>query len=182
MALATDFLAYGTLLLDLSFVLAILAFGYNRVSGNCLDQINSYEKLKNILSSKYRELSLLIAFVATSGSLYLSNFLGWAPCRLCWFQRIFMYPLVIIILVAIVFDDKNIKDYVMPLSITGLAIALYHYAIQRVSQFQSAGCSITSVSCNTEYTFHFGYITIPMMAATAFLAIIILMWRFSNDK
>jgi hypothetical protein len=52
--------------------------------------------------------------------------------------------------------------------------------IQRFDQFSSAGCSITAVSCSTEYTFHYGYITIPVMAFTAFMVIILVLWRFDE--
>ncbi|MHB8893193.1 MAG: disulfide bond formation protein B, partial [Candidatus Limnocylindrales bacterium] len=66
------------------------------------------------------------ALVATSGSLFLSEVLGYPPCVLCWYQRIAMYPLVAIIAVAILRRDARLHLYVLPLSLVGLAIALYH--------------------------------------------------------
>jgi hypothetical protein len=64
----------------------------------------------------------------------------------------------------------------------GVPLSFYHSILQRYEQFQSAGCSITSVSCETQYTFYFDYITIPVMAFTAFLGVAILLWRFSDRE
>lgn len=181
MTLAVDFLATGTLILDVVLLGSLFVHLYNRFSEQGLYRYGFYEKLTSKISAYYREIAVFVALTATTGSLYLSNVLGWEPCRLCWFQRIFMYPLVVILAVAIFFDKEQVRDYVIPLSLIGLPISVYHYAIQRVEQFQAAGCSVTAVSCSTEYTFHFGYITIPMMAATAFAVILVLVWRFNSD-
>jgi disulfide bond formation protein DsbB len=62
----------------------------------------------------------------------------------------------------------------------GGGIAGYHYIIQRMEQFSSAGCSITSVSCETEYTYYLGIVTIPLMAFTAFLGILLLNWKYGD--
>lgn len=141
-----------------------------------------FEKTKEVLSSYFTELALLFALVSTSGSLYMSNILGWAPCKMCWYQRILMYPLVVVLGVGLLFSDENSRDYAIPLALIGFPIALYHSLMQRFDQFSSAGCSVTSVSCSTEYTFWFGYITVPVMAATAFAVIIVLMWRFGGSN
>lgn len=178
MSLVVSALSYGVLGLDLLLVGSLLAFIYNYFSEEGLQRFELYNRLTAFIGDYARELAFLIALIATSGSLYMSNVLGWTPCRLCWFQRIFMYPLVVIIGVSILFDSRDIKDYVIPLALIGLPIALYHYITQRVEQFHAAGCSIAQVSCSTEYTFYFNYITIPMMAATAFLAILVILWRF----
>lgn len=184
-------LAVATLLLNLALIEALMYIlakktGLSQILDNLWHErmgieFSPYEKKKEFLSGYFKEISFVIALTATSGSLYMSNVLGWEPCQMCWFQRIFMYPLVIVLGVGLLFGDENTRDYAIPLALLGLPIALYHSIVQRFSQFQSAGCSVTAVSCSTEYTFWFGYITIPVMAATAFAVIILLMWRFGRD-
>lgn len=178
MSLITQILATGTLIINLLIVLGLIIYGLKRITGFEFPQ--TALKVQSGLKSYSLELSFSLATIATVGSLYFSNILGYEPCRMCWFQRIFMYPLVLILGIGILFEDDNVTDYALPLTMIGLPIALYHSLIQRYSQFQSSGCSVLSVSCSTEYTFHFGYITIPVMAFTAFLGVLILLWRFKD--
>ena len=123
------------------------------------------------LISKYSlHLALVFALVATLGSLFYSEIAHYEPCRLCWYQRIFMYPLVILLLVAVLKKDFKISLYLLPMSIIGGIIAVYQYIIQ-VASIPSV-CSINSVeSCTTKFFFDFGYITIPWMAFSAFFLI-----------
>lgn len=172
-------LATLTLTLDLTLILTLLYYTLGR-----FDVRISFieETLRPRIAEYFTEISLVIATMATTGSLYMSQVLGYEPCSMCWYQRIFMYPLVIILGIGLLFQDENARDYVLGLSMIGFPIAFYHSLVQRFDQFQSAGCSIASVSCSTEYTFWFGFITIPVMAATAFAAIIVLMWRFGRNE
>lgn len=169
------FLAFGTLLTEISIVLYLLASGIDSVAETPLT--GKLEALNSFLDRYYREAGFLFTLIATSGSLYLSNVLGWEPCRLCWFQRIFMYPMVLVFGISLLLDRKRVADYTLPISLTGLTLAVYHYLIQFVPQLQSKGCSITQVSCEAKYTFYFGHITIPVMAASAFAVIAILSYR-----
>ncbi|MFB6199391.1 MAG: disulfide bond formation protein B [Candidatus Nanohaloarchaea archaeon] len=173
-------LATLTLLIDLTIL--SLPIIYLMKKKTSLLERKTVSKIQTVLKTRARELSLLTALTATTGSLYLSNVLGWTPCRLCWFQRIFMYPLVVLLTVSLLLDRKDVQDFVIPMTLVGLPISIYHYLVQRVEQFHSAGCSILQVSCQTEYTFHYGYITIPLMAATAFLAILLLMSYYSFSQ
>jgi disulfide bond formation protein DsbB len=173
------FLAYGTLGIQLAILVGAVFYLAERFLGF---QPDYYLKVKDILSHYYRELALGLATAATVGSLMFSNILGYEPCQLCWFQRILMYPLILIIGVGLLFNDKNMRDYALPLTMIGVPLSFYHSILQRYEQFQSAGCSITSVSCETQYTFYFDYITIPVMAFTAFLGVAILLWRFSDRE
>lgn len=132
-----------------------------------------YLKFEQFTSNYWKHLGFSLALLATSGSLFMSNVLGWAPCRLCWFQRIFMYPMVVLFGVSLLLKT-DVKEYVAMLSMIGGGISMYHYMIQRLEQFSSAGCTITSVSCETEYTFYLGIVTVPLMAFTAFLGIFLL--------
>ena len=129
------------------------------------------------LGKKIRKQGLLIAFIiaviATSGSLFYSEVAGWDPCKLCWYQRIFMYPLTLLLGIALVKKDTGVRKYVLGMGLVGIPIAIYHYAIQRLSY--AASCSADGLSCSSKYTFQYGYITIPMMALTAFVMIVVLM-------
>lgn len=177
MELGVAVLGYGTFVIQLLLFAALGVF----VAGKLGYHSSRIERLKKLVSDYYKELAFLQALVATSGSLYLSNFLGWEPCRMCWFQRILIYPIVAITAVGILFEKEDVSDYVIPLALIGIPISGYHYLVQRYDQFHSAGCSVLSVSCETKYTFVLGYISIPMMALTALVAILVLMWRFSSE-
>ncbi|MBW5444867.1 disulfide bond formation protein B [Cohnella sp. CFH 77786] len=123
-----------------------------------------------------REYGILFAFIvsltATGGSLFLSEVMGYIPCQLCWFQRIFMYPLVLLLGRAAIRDDRGIAGYALPLSVIGAVIASYHYAEQKIPGLADIAPCTAGVPCNTDYLDWFGIITIPLMALTAFLLII----------
>lgn len=125
---------------------------------------------KNILY-----LALIQALLATLGSLYYSEIRHFTPCVLCWYQRILMYPLVIIIAVGILRRDRGLYQYVLPMSVLGMLIAGYHILLQKGFLPESiAPCEI-GASCLTKYTGYFGFITIPVMSFTAFTVITLCM-------
>lgn len=117
--------------------------------------------------------AFIVALVSMSGSLFFSEVLGYAPCKLCWFQRIFMYPLVLILGIALFKRERKIFRYVIPMSVIGGLIAAYHYISQVLEYTGTCGAN-SEVPCAIKYTFELGYITIPMMALTAFVLICIL--------
>lgn len=117
----------------------------------------------------------LVSVIATLGSLYFSEIKGFIPCELCWFQRIFMYPLAIILGIAAFYNDKKLKLYVLPLSVIGGFISLYHYLVQKVPGFASVKPCVQGVPCNTQYINWFGFVTIPFLALIAFTIISVLM-------
>ncbi|UOQ92775.1 disulfide oxidoreductase [Halobacillus shinanisalinarum] len=127
--------------------------------------------------SKRSETLLFVAWaqalVATLGSLFFSEILGYTPCELCWYQRILMYPLIIIYGTALVKRKVDIAFSGLILSGLGMAVSIYHYLIQKVPAFQSAGGSCGVVPCNAEYINYFGFITIPFLAGTAFIIIFV---------
>lgn len=111
------------------------------------------------------------ATIATLGSLYFSEVLHFIPCTLCWYQRIFMYPLAIILGIAFYRNDSGIYRYVLPLSIIGMIISGYHIALQKLPYLQEFEMCKTGVPCSKDYLNLLGFITIPMMAFTAFMII-----------
>ena len=112
------------------------------------------------------------AVVAMSGSLFFSEYMLFPPCALCWYQRIAMYPLVFVLGVAVLRrDDRNVRAYALPLSIIGLLIALYHCAMT-YNFIPEAACSATeAVSCTIRWINWYGWVTIPLLSATAFTVI-----------
>ncbi len=119
-------------------------------------------------------LALAPALTAMLGSLYYSEIAGFVPCTLCWYQRILMYPLTLIILVGIFKQDEYLPEYVLPFSIIGMGVSTYHYLIQLGVLQHPAACAV-GVPCNLRYVNYFGFITIPFMALTAFMMITIIM-------
>ncbi len=118
-------------------------------------------------------LAFAIAAVATAGSLYYSEVEGFAPCVLCWYQRIVMYPLALILGIATFRGDHRVKVYAVPLAVIGAAIALYHYQLELFPEQGSGVCDI-AVPCTARWFEVFGFVSLAFMALTGFLAIIAL--------
>jgi len=119
------------------------------------------------------------ALAALLGSLYFSEIAGFVPCTLCWYQRILMYPITILLIVGIFNDDWLLPKYVLPLSVSGIFVSAYHYLVQN-NVFGSGFCS-AGVSCAIRYVNVFGFITIPFMALTAFILITIFIWMANRS-
>jgi disulfide bond formation protein DsbB len=119
-------------------------------------------------------MSWIVAVVAMLGSLYFSEILHYLPCKLCWYQRILMYPLVIILGIAAVRKDNKQYIYVLPLSVWGFGISLYHYLMQKTSLFKEAATACGPVPCDVDYINWLGFITIPFLALIAFVLITVL--------
>lgn len=117
----------------------------------------------------------ITALIATGGSLYMSEVLGFIPCKLCWIQRIFMYPLVAFLGVALLRRENGVYQYVLPLSVPGGLTSLYHYLKQKLPALQAVTSSCGRDPCTTDYLDWFGVITIPFLALIAFTLITIFM-------
>ena len=121
-----------------------------------------------------------VALVAMLGSLYFSNVKGFPPCVLCWYQRICIYPLVLILLVGILRKDTKIASYVLPLSIIGLCISIYHNLLYYNIIPESISPCMTGVSCTTKFIEYFGFVTIPLLSFTALLLITVSMFAYQH--
>lgn len=115
-------------------------------------------------------LAWILALVATLGSLYFSEVADFIPCRLCWFQRIAMYPLAVILFLAMIARDRRGAYYAVALPVVGAVISLWHLYIEANPEHESPACRI-GAPCSTKWIDEFGYVTIPMLALTAFAAI-----------
>lgn len=115
----------------------------------------------------------LIALAGTVGSLFFSEVMGYPPCALCWYQRIALYPLVLVIGVGIVLRDRRSAVYALPLSAVGLAIAAYHNLLYYGFIAEELVPCTEGVPCNAVQLELLGFITIPLMSLAAFLIIAI---------
>lgn len=169
-----QFLALGTLVFNIIIVAFILSFFLLK---------RFYKKFRDLLKGREVLISFVISLIATFGSLFLSEIAKYTPCEFCWFQRIFMYPLTIILGVAYFKKTKDVEKYVLPLTFVGGIISLYHNYLQRAAN-PFAPCSAVgfSVSCTEKFFTYYGYITIPFMALTAFVTIFILMFLKNKTR
>ncbi|MFB4159963.1 disulfide oxidoreductase [Geomicrobium sp. JSM 1781026] len=124
----------------------------------------------------------LVAIVATMGSLYYSEGLGYIPCDMCWYQRIAMYPLALILGIAAFRSDAHIRLYALPISILGAIIAAFHYAEQKIPGFGGVAPCQSGVPCSAEYMNLLGFITIPFQALVAFTIISVLLFLAKPKK
>ena len=141
--------------------------------------------------SFYLTVAFFIALTSMMGSLYFSEIQKYLPCVLCWYQRICMFPLVVILGVALWRNQKGAEYTALPFSIVGLGIAAYHSYIYWLANFSSqAGsyvspCSLTGESCTTRYIELFGFVSIPLLSFFAFAGItgcLLISWFLSRQK
>lgn len=115
-------------------------------------------------------LAAFVAVVATLGSFYLSEVAHFVPCKLCWYQRIGMYPLAVILVIAAVRKDWRVWPYTVALAALALPISIYHVLLEHYPALESGACDLNN-PCSIVWVRHFGVVTIPYMAASAFAAI-----------
>ena len=118
-------------------------------------------------------LASLVAVGATLGSLYFSETREFLPCEWCWYQRIAMYPLAVILPMATFRRDRRIIPYALVLSLAGAGLSIYHYQLQAFPG-QGSSCSLNA-SCTYRWIEVFGFVSIPMLALGSFVLISILL-------
>jgi disulfide bond formation protein DsbB len=163
-----DVLSALTVIGQLISVLLLLILLQNMRKGVAASSIGRWVSEHGLL------LMFVIACISTLGSLFLSEVAGWNPCKLCWFQRIVMYPQLVMLVIALWRRDRGVAPYLLALSLIGLAIAAYHYVIQLQNIVASplnpaTPCDASGESCVKTPFIVFGYVTIPLMAFTAFV-------------
>ncbi len=128
----------------------------------------------------------LIASIASLGSLFFSEVMKFVPCSMCWYQRIFMYPLVFIFLINIMYPDKKVIKYSLPLVLIGLIISIYHNLLMWDIIPETIVPCVSGVPCSTVYINWFNFITIPLLSLSAyssiFILLLILKRKFKNEK
>lgn len=113
----------------------------------------------------------LLACVSMLGSLFFSEVMGFPPCVLCWYQRICMYPLVLILPAGLFPFDSNILRYALPLSLLGSLIAVFHLLLVAGYIPESIKPCVQGVPCTEVQIVWFGFVTIPLLSALSFLLI-----------
>jgi len=141
---------------------------------------------KSLVPAMFRSNSVYIAWfqalIATLGSLFFSEVMQLTPCVLCWYQRIMMYPLVLLLTVGILLRDRRLRFYVLPLSLIGLSIAIYHNLLYYNILPESIAPCTAGVSCTTRQIEWFGFVTIPLMSLTAFTVITLSMVFYKRGE
>jgi disulfide bond formation protein DsbB len=127
--------------------------------------------MKAFLKKYILHLVFLVTLISTLTSLYFSDILKLVPCILCWYQRIAMYPLVILLAVSILKKNKDVAWYILPLSLTGWVIAIYHNLLYYKILPESIAPCQAGISCTTQQLLLFGWFTIPLGAFIAFTVI-----------
>lgn len=167
----STFFALLTVVANLS-VLCAVGIWFRRRSSPRAQQTAA--ELRAWIAPSALRLAWAVALVATLGSLYYSEIAGYVPCTLCWYQRIAMYPMALLLGIAAVRHDTAIRRYLIPLSLVGATISIYHYQLQRFPSQASFSCT-ESVPCALTYVWQFHYISIPFMALSAFALIVTLL-------
>lgn len=116
---------------------------------------------------------LALAVSATFGSLVFSEIMKFPPCDLCWYQRVFVYPMVFVLLSGIYLQSKEVAYYLFPLSVFGLLIAIYHNLVYYKIIEVIVPCS-ESAPCTAQQLNMFGFITIPLLSLMTFFSMLVL--------
>ena len=155
---------YNTLVTMLALVALALAIGlivYRLVMG---------PKASTALGNNALWFAWLVAVVATAGSLIYSEVIHFIPCRLCWYQRIAMYPMSVILLVGAIRREVAVKYYALPFALGGLAISIWHYLTQTFPSLEGGSCDPNN-PCSAKYVDVFGFVSSPFMAGAGFTLI-----------
>lgn len=133
-----------------------------------------FSAARDLVRGEALALALVVAAVATAGSLYLSQVAHFVPCRLCWVQRGLMYPLVPILAGALWHHTEGVRRVALPISALGASVSTYHVLLERFPMLESRACDPKN-PCSLIWIKRFGYLTIPTMALSAFALIITLL-------
>jgi len=142
--------------------------------------VPQYKKLLTPLDTEWMLIFTcwLLAAAGTLGSLFFSEVMELKPCVLCWYQRIFMYPLVVVFLVGLFPLDRSVFRYALPISIIGWCFAVYHYLVYSGYIPENLRPCSEDASCAEINLELLGFITIPMMSILSYTAIILLLFIF----
>ena len=133
------------------------------------------KKVTHFLGKNSLVLGLIVGLAAISGSLFYSEVIGYEPCVLCWWQRVFLYPIVFIFATALWRKNRSPYLYATPLAIMSGIIAAYHSYVYLGGE-SLLSCTSLGGACSKMYVFAYGYVTIPMMSLTISLYILLLLW------
>lgn len=136
----------------------------------------AFSDLRDLLDGQTLPLAWVISLVALAGSLAYSEVFHLVPCRYCWFQRIGIYPLAILLGIAVFTGDRGVKKYVLGLNIPTILVSIWHVLIERFPELESVGTSCDPTNpCSAIVVEKFGIITLPVMALTTSVTVAVLM-------
>src|SRR5688572_1893684 len=138
-----------------------------------------FERVRLELTPRVLGLAAAVAVVCLTGSLYYSEVAGFPPCRLCWYQRIAMYPLAVILPIAAWRRDIRVRWYAIPLATIGAVMSIYHMLVERFPSLEAGTCDPTN-PCSIVWVEPLGYLTIPTMALSGF-ALILTLLAYAED-
>ncbi|MGE5595222.1 MAG: disulfide bond formation protein B [Hyphomicrobiales bacterium] len=167
--------AYVSPILAAASILAV----FTALVGLMFAELPAAARLRDLIYAHAQKGMLAVALVATGSSLYYSEVVGFIPCEFCWYQRIIMYSLALLLLVATVTRARLDARYIVALAVVGLSLSIYHYQLQLFPE-QGGICSATVVHCTDRNVDAFGFVSIPFMAGAGFLSILLLqiaVWR-----
>jgi disulfide bond formation protein DsbB len=162
------FLATGAVVIAAGLIIVVVLWALSRF-------VPGARRLLNRIQAGFARYGLwfawIMAVVATLGSLYYSQIAHFIPCEYCWYQRIAMYPLALILGIAAFKGDERVRRYVYPIAVIGAGISTYHYLIQHMPDLATGVCS-TLTPCTAALVWQFDFVSIPFMALVSFGAII----------
>ncbi|MEI7887651.1 MAG: disulfide bond formation protein B [Actinomycetes bacterium] len=173
-------LGIGFLLVCLVFFVIALIHGA-RTPGMRLALPDSLAPLRAGVGQVALPLAFAVALTSMLGSLYLSEVAKFPPCELCWFQRIAMYPQVLILGIAALRRDVLVKWYSVPLVLIGLGISIYHYLVERFPATVTFSCT-GDIPCSTVWVWKFHFLSIPAMAGIGFSLIAVLVMLARTEQ
>lgn len=166
MEVSTVITVYGVL--ALVGILVIVYFGLMWVASRLSPSVGEgYTAVRERMSPLALTAAWAVALLATAGSLYFSEVANYTPCTLCWYQRIAMYPLVLVLGIAAIRRDIDIRIYAIPVALGGAAISTYHYFLEWFPQIDTGACSAV-IPCTQVWFREFGFISLPLLALIAF--------------
>jgi len=174
-------LAVLALVADAIVLLALLGFLVSRVSASARGW---WDSLRDLVSPLGLPAAFLVSLIAVSGSLYFQFGADLVPCQLCWFQRICMYPMVVLLGVSMLRRDLvSARLYALPLGVVGLGLSIYHYLLERFPGQIHLNCGAGQPDCAVTPFNIFGFVSIPYLALAAFLLILtLLLFARSDDQ
>ncbi len=174
MKLFFGMLAVGANIVVVGYVLLRVASRFSPAAERPLAQVH------DLLKGYELTFGAIAAGTATFGSLYLSEIENLIPCTDCWYQRIAMYPIFVILAIAAVRKDTSVRLYSSVLAVIGSVIAIYHYLIQWFPELEGTSCT-TAIPCTFAWFRVFGFISIPYMALSAFTLVLVMMAALKSN-
>ncbi len=164
---------YGAL--GLVAILMVMWFGVMFVASLISSSAGeSYAHLRRRIGPSAIAGAWVVASLAMAGSLYFSEVANYTPCTLCWYQRIAMYPLVLILGIAAIRRDIGIRIYAIPVAAVGLVISSYHYLLEWFPEIDAGVCKV-GIPCSQVWFREFGFVSLPFLALIAFALVITLL-------